>query len=317
MKIIISGLGRMGMQICQKLAQDGHKVIAHNRSPDKVDAAAGFGAIPAKTKREAAAQFKDGEQVVLWIMLPAAIIESELATWFSLIPKGSIIIDGGNSDYRLTRRHNEVVVANGMILLDSGTSGGIMGLKDGFCMMLGGDKPSFEIVEPALRTLAKPSGGYHHFGPSGSGHYVKMVHNAIEYGIMESLAEGYRMLREGPYKELDLAAAGNLWQQGSIISSSLNRLSAEALAENPTLAGIDGFVAESGEARWTLETAKDLGIPLPSIQASFDVRLASQNPDHSGTNFSTQLLAAMRNKFGGHALNAEKTEETDPSNPPS
>jgi 6-phosphogluconate dehydrogenase len=133
-----------------------------------------------------------------------------------------------------------------------------------------------------------------------------MVHNAIEYGMMQSLAEGYRMLHEGPYKDIDLAAAGNLWQQGSIVNSSLNRLTAEALVENPTLAGIDGYVAESGEARWTLETAKELGIPLPSIQAAFDVRLASQTGD---TNYGTKLLAAMRGKFGGHALNAEKPQE--------
>jgi 6-phosphogluconate dehydrogenase len=290
----------MGMQICQKLAQDGHKVIAHNRSPEKVDVAAGFGAIPAKTKQEAADLYQEGEQVVLWIMLPAAIIESELQSWFELLPKGSIIIDGGNSDFRLTRKHAELVTSHGMLLIDSGTSGGIMGLKEGFCMMLGGDKASFEVIEPALQSLAKPHGGYHHFGPTGSGHYIKMVHNAIEYGIMESLAEGYRMLREGAYKEIDLAAAGHLWQQGSIISSSLNRLTADALAENPTLAGIEGYVAESGEARWTLETAKGLGISMPSIQASFDVRIASQQGE---SNFSTKLLAAMRNKFGGHTIN--------------
>jgi 6-phosphogluconate dehydrogenase len=302
MKLIISGLGRMGMQICQKLAQDGHHVIAHNRSPEKVDIAAGFGAIPAKTKEEAAGNFKYGEQVVLWIMLPAAIIESELETWFQLLPKGSIIIDGGNSDYRLTRRHAELVKSHGMTLVDSGTSGGIMGMKDGFCMMIGGDQAAYEFVEPALKTLAKPHGGYHYFGKSGAGHYVKMVHNAIEYGVMESLAEGYRMLHEGPYKELDLAAAGNLWQQGSIINSKLNELTAQALHENPQLTGIDGYVAESGEARWTLETAKELGIPLPGIQASFDVRLASQQGD---TNFATKLLAAMRAKFGGHAINKE------------
>lgn len=303
MKLIVSGLGRMGMQICQKLAQDGHKVIAHNRSPDKVDIAAGLGAIPAKTKQEAVGTFQDGEQVVLWIMLPAAIIESELQTWFELLPKGSLLIDGGNSDYRLTRKHAEAVSAQGLQLIDCGTSGGIMGLSEGFCMMLGGDKAGFDIIEPALQTLAKPRGGYYHFGASGSGHYVKMVHNAIEYGMMQSLAEGYRMLREGPYKELDLAAAGNLWQQGSIVSSSLNRLTAEALAENPALQGIDGYVAESGEARWTIETAEKLGIPLPAIKASFDVRLASQQ---GNINFSTKLLSAMRGKFGGHALNKEQ-----------
>jgi 6-phosphogluconate dehydrogenase len=311
-KIIISGLGRMGMQIAEKLAKDGHKVIAHNRTQEKVDHAAKyFGVVASHSKQEAVEAFTGGkpEPVVLWIMLPANIIESELDEWLSLVPSGSIIIDGGNSDYRLTKRHAELVSSKGCALIDSGTSGGIMGLKEGFCMMVGGDKASFESIEPIFKTLGAPRGGYHYFGPAGSGHYVKMVHNAIEYGMMESLAEGYRMLREGPYKEIDLAAAGHLWEQGSIVKSGLNSLTAEALHENPTLEGIDGYVAESGEARWTLETAKSLNIPLPSIQASFDVRLASQQGE---TNFATKLLSAMRNKFGGHNLN-DKTTSTSHS----
>jgi 6-phosphogluconate dehydrogenase len=169
-------------------------------------------------------------------------------------------------------------------------------------MMVGGNEQGYQALEPALISLAKPHGGYHYFGPAGAGHYVKMVHNAIEYGVMESYAEGYRMLKEGAYDNLDLAAAANVWQRGSIISSDLNGLTLEALHENPELSGIDGYVAESGEARWTLEYAKEKGIPLPSIQASYDVRLASQKGDVS---FATKLLAAMRNKFGGHALNKE------------
>jgi 6-phosphogluconate dehydrogenase len=307
MKIIISGLGRMGMQIAQKLAMANHQVIAHNRSSDKTDHAVTFGAVGAYSKQEALAQFEDGEQVVLWIMLPAAIIESELDSWLDIVPKGSIFIDGGNSDYRLTKRHAEQVRGRGSLLLDIGTSGGVWGMQNGFSMMCGGDKAAFDALEPALKTLAAPEGAYHHFGPTGSGHYVKMVHNAIEYGMMESLAEGYRMLHEGPYKDLDLAAAGDVWQHHSVITSWLNELSRDALHENPTLQGIDGYVAESGEARWTLETAKELGIPLPSIQASMDVRLASQQGE---TNFATKLLAAMRNKFGGHSINAETAEST-------
>lgn len=302
MKLVVSGLGRMGMQIAEKLASSEHTVIAHNRSHDKIDTAVGYGATGAYSKQEAVNAFAAGEQVIVWIMLPAGIIEAELNSWLDLIPKGSLIIDGGNSDYRLTRRHAELVSSRGCLLIDVGTSGGIMGLAEGFCMMAGGDQAAFETIEPALKTLAAPRGGYHHFGPTGSGHYVKMVHNAIEYGMMESLAEGYRMLHEGAYKQLDLAAAGHLWEQGSIIASSLNRLSAGALDENPNLQGVDGFVAESGEARWTLETAKELGIDMPSIQAAFDVRLASQTDKVS---FTTKLLAEMRNKFGGHAINEE------------
>jgi 6-phosphogluconate dehydrogenase len=185
-------------------------------------------------------------------------------------------------------------------LLDVGTSGGIWGYENGFSMMAGGDEASFRTIEPALKTLAQPSGAYQHFGPSGAGHYVKMVHNAIEYGMMESLAEGYQMLKEGPYQDLDLGAAGEVWQHRSVITSWLNELCRDALKENPELSGIDGIVAESGEARWTLETAKELGKELPSIQAAFNVRLASQKGQ---VGFATKLLAAMRGKFGGHEIN--------------
>ncbi len=310
MKLIVSGLGRMGMQICRKLAEDNHTVIAHNRSFDKARATADFGATPAATKEEAIGHFSSGEPVIIWVMIPAAVTAAELASWCDVAPAGSIVIDGGNSDYRQTRRNAEIIAARGHHLIDSGTSGGIMGLKEGFCMMIGGDRTSFETVEPIFQTLAQPHGGYHYFGETGSGHYVKMVHNAIEYGIMESLAEGYRMLREGAYPNINLAAAGELWQQGSIINSSLNRLTTEALRENPMLNGIEGAVAESGEARWTLETARELNIPMPSIQAAFDVRLGSQQGE---VNFATRLLAAMRGKFGGHALNISPGDGTSPS----
>lgn len=299
MKIAIAGLGRMGMQIARKLAENGHDVIAHNRSRDPIDVAVTYGATAAYTKEDVIKAF-DGKQFVLWIMVPADVIDSELDKWLEVMPKGSTIIDGGNSDFRKTRERAKKVEQAGLTLLDSGTSGGVWGYKNGFSMMVGGDKAAFEAVEPIFKTLALPAGAYSHFGPSGSGHYVKMVHNAIEYGMMESLAEGYRMLKEGPYENLDLAAAGEVWQHGSVVNSWLNELSRQALAESPNLEGVDGYVAESGEARWALETAKELGIPLPSIQASFDVRLASQKGE---VNFATKLLAAMRNKFGGHNLN--------------
>jgi 6-phosphogluconate dehydrogenase len=299
MKIAIHGLGRMGMQIAEKLARDGHIVIAHNRSKDKIDAAAGFGATPAYTKEDVMNAFGE-EQHILWLMLPAEVVEEELAEWLKLLPAGSIIVDGGNSDFRITQQHNEQVTGQGSLLLDIGTSGGVWGLKNGFSMMVGGDQWSFDTIEPMLKTLAAPKGGYAYFGPSGSGQYVKMVHNAIEYGMMESLAEGYRMLHEGPYKDLDLAAAGQVWQQSSVVTSWLNELCRDIMRENPTLDGIAGEVAETGEARWTLEAAKDLGIKLESIQAAFDVRIASQA---GTTNFTTKMVAAMRNKFGGHAIN--------------
>ena len=299
MRIAIAGLGRMGMQIARKLAEGGHDVIAHNRHKEPIDEAVTYGAKAAYERLDVVTAF-DGNPVVLWIMVPAEIIDKQVDEWLEILPKGSIIIDGGNSDFRGDAFRAKRAADKGCQLLDIGTSGGVWGYQNGFSMMVGGDAKAFATVEPALKTLAAPEGAYHLFGPNGAGHYVKMVHNAIEYGMMESLAEGYRMLKEGPYKGLELAEAGEVWQHHSVITSWLNELSRDALRENPELDGIDGFVAESGEARWTLELAKELNIPLPAIQSSFDVRVASQKGD---TNFATKLLAAMRNKFGGHQLN--------------
>lgn len=302
MKIAISGLGRMGGQIARKLHENGHTVVAHNRSAEKVDEAKAYGAIPAYSDQEVIDAFS-GDPVVLWIMLPAEVIDSKIDEWLQILPKGSIIIDGGNSDYRGDAARAERVNAAGSTLLDIGTSGGVWGLQNGFSMMVGGDQSSYDAVVPALDTLAQPRGGHQFFGTNGTGHFVKMVHNAIEYGMMQSLAEGYRVLKEGPYPDLDLAAAGDIWQQSSVVTSWLNDLTRQALHENPNMDGISGVVAESGEARWTLETAKELGIPMPAIQASFDVRLASQQGQ---VDFSTKLLAAMRNKFGGHNIDGKQ-----------
>ncbi len=301
MKIAIHGLGRMGMQIAEKLVQDGHEVIAHNRSPEPIEHAKSFGATAAFTKQEVLDAFAQ-DRLILWIMLPADVVEGELDEWLKAAPKGSLIIDGGNSDFRITQQHAKMVSDRGSTLLDVGTSGGIMGTENGFCMMAGGEESEVNIIKPVLDSLSKPRGGWGYFGPSGAGQYVKMTHNAIEYGMMESLAEGYRILKEGPYQNIDLAKAGDVWQKSSVITSTLNRLTAEALHENPSLEGIEGFVAENGETRWTLEVARERNIPVQSIQAAFDVRMASQKGE---TNFATKLLAAMRNKFGGHALNKQ------------
>ena len=302
MKIAISGLGRMGAQIAQKLVQGGHTVIAHNRSRGPIDEAVSYGAVAAYEKLDVVNAFGH-DPVVLWIMIPADVIENELDSWLTLLPAGSIVIDGGNSDYRGDKARADRVAASGSTLLDIGTSGGVWGYENGFSMMVGGTESSYQHLQSALDTLASPRGGHRYFGPSGTGHYVKMVHNAIEYGMMQSLAEGYRMLKEGPYPNIDLAKAGDIWQESSVVTSWLNDLTRQALHENPSLDGISGIVAESGEARWTLETARELGIPMPAIQASFDVRLASQQGD---INFATKLLAAMRNKFGGHNIDGKQ-----------
>ena len=298
MKIAISGLGKMGSQIARKLSESGHTVIAHNRSPEPINEAVRYGAVAAYTK-EAVIESFNGERVVVWVMIPASVIEQELDAWLAVLPEGSIIIDGGNSDYRGDPARAKRAASGGVTLLDVGTSGGVWGYERGFAMMVGGTKDAYLALIPVFDSLSAPGGGHDHFGDSGAGHYVKMVHNAIEYGMMESLAEGYRMLKEGPYSSIDLASAGDIWQQNSVITSWLNDLTRQVLHENPLLEGIDGVVAESGEARWTLETADKLGIPLPSIQSAFDVRLASQAGE---VNFATKLLAAMRNKFGGHDI---------------
>lgn len=299
MKIAISGLGKMGMQIARKLAEDGHDVIGHDPNTEAVQTAETYGVSPAYSKETLLESFEN-EQVIIWLMIPAEIVGKELALWAEVLPTGSILIDGGNTDFRKTRQHFEITKTRDISLLDIGTSGGVWGYQNGFSMMVGGEKDSYTTLTPVLDTLAAPGGAHQYFGPTGSGHYVKMVHNAIEYGMMESLAEGYRMLKEGPYDAIDLAAAGDVWQHHSVVTSWLNELTRDALQENPDLTGIEGFVHESGEARWALEAARDANIAMPAIQASFDVRLASQQGE---VNFATKLLSAMRNKFGGHTLN--------------
>jgi 6-phosphogluconate dehydrogenase len=301
MKIIVTGLGRMGSQIAHKLADSGFDVIANNRSRTPIDDAIAYKAKAAYTKEEAIAA-AGSEQVIIWMMIADTAMEEELAKWLKLVPAGSIIIDGGNSDYRLTQKRALNVKDRGSAYIDVGTSGGVWGYRNGFSMMAGGDQTAYEIIEPVLKSLAAPKGSYGYFGASGAGHFVKMVHNAIEYGMMESLAEGYRLLKEGPAEGIDLALASEVWQHGSVIVSWLNQLAGQALADNPELDGIDGKVAESGEARWALETAQAKDIPMPAIKAAFDVRLASQAGQ---INFTTKLLAAMRHQFGGHKINPD------------
>lgn len=304
MKLAVQGLGRMGMQIARKLTESGeHTVIVHNRSHEPIDEAAGYGAVKAYEKAGVLREFGN-DRVVIWIMLPDTVVDAQVDEWLRLVPQDSIIIDGGNSDFRATRQLNEKIKAAGMHLVDIGVSGGIWGYQNGFPLMCGSDEAVvFEALEPVLKTLAQPGGMYYRFGSSGAGHFVKMVHNAIEYGMMESLGEGFRMLHDGPYAgQIDLAAAADLWQHRSVITSWLTELSRDALRENPELDGVSGYVAESGEARWTLDVAQEMGIKLPAIQAAFDTRVASQ---HGEMSFTTKVVAAQRNKFGGHNLNGE------------
>lgn len=302
MRIVVVGLGKMGAQIAKRFVDSGHEVIAVDPREDAVKAAAEFGAIPSEDRKDAVSKFED-EQVKVWLMISADFVDGEVDAWLEVLPEGSLLIDGGNTDFRDTREQAKRAEEKGVKFLDIGASGGVLGTENGFSMMAGGDRDSYEKITPLLDALASPRGGYEFFGEAGSGHYVKMVHNAIEYGMMESLAEGYRLLREGPYEDLDLAKAGSVWQKSSVIESELNGLVAELMAEDQTFEGTDGYVNETGETRWALEVADEREIDVPSIQASFDVRLDSQK---GKTNYATKLLAELRNKFGGHAINKEE-----------
>lgn len=300
MKLIVVGLGKMGRQVALKLQAGGHDVLGIVRREEQAEELVAEG-LNVRTDRADVLSFFNDEVARVWLMLPADNVDAELLFWRKLLPGGSMIIDGGNTNFTHTKQRAAAADEGGVRYIDIGTSGGVHGLANGFSMMIGGNQSAYEEIVPILEVLAAPHGAFQYFGESGSGHYVKMVHNAIEYGMMQSLSEGYRMLKEGSYAgKIDLAAAGEVWQHGSVVTSWLNQLSQEALAENPELEGVKGFVAESGEARWTLEDAERHGIDLPAIQTSFDVRIHSQ---HGETNFATKLLAAMRNKFGGHEVN--------------
>lgn len=292
------GLGKMGSQMVARLLKDGHKVVVTDLNRSAVDMAVQHGAVAAADRTALAKQL--GDPAIVWIMIPAQFVDAEIEALLGELPRGSIIIDGGNSDFRLTRERGQKCAAAGVELVDVGTSGGVLGLDRGFSMMAGGSPEAFQTVEPIIKSLAQP-GGYRHFGKVGAGHYIKMVHNAIEYGLMEAYAEGYGLLQEGrDYPGLDLAAISQVWQHGSIIASNLGEVTGKVLGANPTLEGIEGYVAESGEARWTLEVAADQGLSLPVVQAAMEVRLRSQKGQVS---FATKLLAGMRNVFGGHAVN--------------
>ena len=299
MKIAIIGLGKIGYQIAVKLQSAGHEVIGYDTNPDQLKVVSEKIPNAADKREDVIAKFEN-EKPVIWLMIPAQAVGDEVNAWASLLPSGSIIVDGGNTKFSETVERAETLNEKGIMLVDVGTSGGVLGLENGFSFMVGGEKEAFEKVSPILDSLSKPSGGYHHFGPSGSGHFIKMVHNAIEYGVMESLAEGYHFLEEAPFKGLDLAAIADVWQHGSIVESKLNGLIGQILKENPTLDGIDGVVASTGEAEWALAEAASHNIEMPAVAAALGVRNKSQSGNIS---FSTKLLATLRNKFGGHKIN--------------
>lgn len=300
MRVGVIGLGKMGTQIVRRFEQDGHKTVVFDSNNEAINALATEGSIAANSIDDLVQNL--GDNPVVWLMIPSQYTGDEITALCQILPKNTIIIDGGNSDYRLTRQRAEECKKSGIKLVDVGVSGGVHGFINGFSMMIGGDEADVKRIMPLIKTLGQEN-GYAHFGPAGAGHFVKMVHNASEYGMMQSLAEGYNLLANGPYKDVDLKKVAEVWQHGSVVRSWLNELCFEIFSEDPKLTTINGIVAESGEARWALETARAEKVDMPSTQAAFNVRVKSQEGE---INFATKILAAMRNKFGGHEINPKQ-----------
>jgi 6-phosphogluconate dehydrogenase len=295
MQIGFIGLGRMGLNMVTRLQRGGHTVVAYDRSADAVARAGAAGARGVSTLETLVEALSPPRAV--WVMVPSGEpTESTVSALGRLLSAGDAIIDGGNTNFHDDVRRAQVLGAKRLEYVDAGTSGGIWGLQEGYCLMVGGKADVCKRLEPIFLTLAPPD-GYLHVGDHGSGHYVKMVHNAIEYGLMQAYAEGFELMHESEFK-IDLGAVAGLWNHGSVVRSWLLELAARALAEDGDLAGLEGYVEDSGEGRWTLHEAIDRGVPLPVTSAALFTRFRSRadNP------FSERLLAALRNQFGGHAV---------------
>lgn len=306
MQIGIVGLGKMGRAIAARLMHGGHEVLGFDIDTDAVEEAARSGVLATRTIELLIEQLRAPRTV--WAMLPAGHATDEaIGTLAHLLAAGDTVIDGGNSNYHDAAGHATALAAHGIGFLDVGTSGGIRGELDGFCLMIGGSTESVARGTPIFETLAPaPSRGWAHVGPHGAGHFVKMIHNGIEYGAMQALAEGLAILDAKEEFDLDLAKITEVWRSGSVIRSWLLDLTAELLADDATLADIAPRVADSGEGRWTVQEAIDLGVAAPVITLALLARLKSRD----ATGFSERLLAAMRNRFGGHAVTRD-TPDSD------
>ncbi len=299
MKLAMIGLGKMGANMARRLIQDGHEVVGYNLETAVTNQLADeVGLIPATSLAEVVEKLEPPR--VAWVMVPSGRpTESVVSELGDLLSEGDLVVDGGNSNYKETMRRGEMLAGKGIEFVDVGTSGGIWGLKEGYSMMVGGSETAVSTLTPALKTLAPGADkGWGHVGPSGAGHFVKMVHNGIEYGLMEAYAEGFEIMKAKEEFGLDLYQISEIWRFGSVVRSWLLDLTANALAEDAELSEIKGFVSDSGEGRWTVFEAIDLDVPAPVITHSLFARFVSRQDE----SFAAKLLAAMRNQFGGHAV---------------
>jgi 6-phosphogluconate dehydrogenase len=303
MQLGFIGLGKMGANMVERLLRGGHQLVVTNRSPEPIKEAVAKGAKGCQSLKEVVDALQGRKAI--WLMIPAgAPVDEAVQELLTLLKPNDIVIDGGNSNFKDSIRHSEILQARGIHFLDAGTSGGIWGLKIGYCLMVGGEAEPFRFIEPAIKTLApqptpgnQGAAGYLHVGPVGAGHYVKMVHNGIEYAMMQAYGEGFELMNRCDYN-LNLPAIAELWLQGSVVRSWLLELAADALKKDPQLEKVKAYVSDSGEGRWTVQEAIDHAVPAYTIAASLFARFASRDENA----FGLRLLAALRNEFGGHEV---------------
>jgi 6-phosphogluconate dehydrogenase len=296
MDVGITGLGRMGANMARRWLRAGYRVVVHNRSRGPIDELAAEGAVATYSLEELVASLAAPRAI--WIMLPAGdVTERAIDTLIGLLEPGDTLIDSGNTNFNDDIRRARRLAEHQIHYIDQGTSGGIWGLENGYCLMVGGTAEAVSRLEPAFRTLA-PEDGYLHCGPVGSGHFVKMVHNGVEYGMMQAYAEGFEIMRAKTDFNLDMHAIAAVWNHGSVVRSWLLELAEEAFRQDPDLATIKGYVQDSGEGRWTIQTAIELDVPAPVITASLFERFHSRQDE----SYAAKVLAALRKGFGGHAV---------------
>ena len=299
MQLAMIGLGRMGGNMVQRLRQGGHELIVYDSSADAVKAHVGKGVKAGKDIADVARQL--APRRVVWVMVPAgAPGETTIEQLMPHLTRGDIVIDGGNSNFRDSRRRAEMLKVRGIDFIDVGTSGGVWGLTLGYCLMIGASESAFQYCEPIFKTLAPPD-GYAHVGHPGAGHYVKMVHNGIEYGMLQAYAEGYEILHASQDFKLQLGQIAKLWNHGSVVRSWLNELAERAFSQDDQLAAIRGYVEDSGEGRWTVEEAMRLDVPAPVITMSLIARFRSRQQE----SFGAKVIAALRHEFGGHVVQSK------------